>query len=53
MGNGAIQGMNQKVEAQAGALRRRDAEIQELKQTVAELKGLVNALAHKPVGGNR
>ena len=44
----AIQGINQKVEEQAGMLRHREAEIQELKQTVAELKKLVNSLTHQP-----
>ena len=43
-----IQGINQKVEEQAGMLRHREAEIQELKQTVAELKKLVNSLTHQP-----
>ena len=49
----AIQGMNQKVEEQAEALRSRDAELQELRQAVAELKDLVNALTQKAGGSSR
>ena len=44
----AIQGLDQKVEEQ---LKAKDAEIEELKQSVAELKALVNTLAQKPNGG--
>ncbi len=40
----AIQGLNQKVEEQ---LKAKDAEIQDLKQSVAELKKLVQSLTEK------
>jgi hypothetical protein len=41
----AIQGLNQKVEEQKSELKARDADIQQLKQSVAELKQLVSRLA--------
>jgi hypothetical protein len=44
----AIQGLDQKVEEQ---LKAKEAEIKQLKQSVAELKALVNTLAQKPNGG--
>ena len=43
----AIQGLNQKVEAQSAQMQAKDAEIQDLKQSVAELKALVEKLAGK------
>jgi trimeric autotransporter adhesin len=43
----AIQGLNQKVEEQAAALKTKDAEIKELRQSMAELKALVAKLARE------
>ena len=43
----AIQGLNQKVEAQSAQMKAKDAEIQDLKQSVAELKAMVEKLAGK------
>jgi cell division protein FtsB len=43
----AIQGLNQKVEAQSVQMQAKDAEIQDLKQSVAELKAMVEKLAGK------
>jgi predicted nucleic acid-binding Zn-ribbon protein len=40
----AIQGLNQKLEAQ---LKDRDAEIQDLKQSMADLKKMVQSLAER------
>ena len=43
----AIQGLNQKVEAQSAQMQAKDAQIQALQQSVAELKALVEKLAGK------
>jgi hypothetical protein len=43
----AIQGLNQKVEAQSAQMEAKNAEIQDLKQSVAELKAMVEKLAGK------
>jgi hypothetical protein len=43
----AIQGLNQKVEEQKSELKARDAEIQDLKQSMADLKKMVQSLAEK------
>jgi hypothetical protein len=43
----AIQGLNQKVEAQSAQMQAKNAEIQDLKQSVAELKAMVEKLAGK------
>jgi len=43
----AIQGLNQKVEAQTAQMQAKEVEIQDLKQSVAELKAMVEKLAGK------
>ncbi|HZT21418.1 MAG TPA: tail fiber domain-containing protein, partial [Verrucomicrobiae bacterium] len=45
----AIQGLNQKLEAESQA---KDAEIQQLRQTVAQLKNLVNQLIAQKEGNS-
>ena len=45
----AIQGLNQKLTEQA---REKDAEIQELKQSVAELKTMMENLSHRQPAGD-
>lgn len=43
----AIQGLNRKLEAQSAELKAKDRELQQLKQSVAELTALVSHLAQK------
>ena len=49
----AIQGLNEVVEEQRAALARKDTELQELRDSVAELKTLMTRLAAQAAGGAR